>query len=96
LFYAAAAQAFILKTVTLIAAVAYLGIYLYAKDKSDDDATNCKWFWKICFLPMFCVLYGSQLFACKIQMRKNNALLGDSGATGKLSENKASRKVVRT
>jgi hypothetical protein len=40
---------------------------------------------------MFFVLYGSQLFACKIlcylgsKCQKNNALLGDSGATDKLS-----------
>jgi hypothetical protein len=66
LFYAAAAQAFILKTIITVAGVGYIIIYFYASDYLDDDVTNWKWFWKICLLPLLIVLYASQLYACKI------------------------------
>jgi hypothetical protein len=63
LFYAAAAQAFILKTIVSIAAVGYAIAILYVRD---DDASNWMWFWRFCFLPSVIVLYASQLYACKI------------------------------
>jgi hypothetical protein len=66
LFYAAAAQAFILKTIVSGAAVGYAIIVFYVDGDLDADVTNWKWFWKICFLPFVIVLYASQLYACKI------------------------------
>ena len=67
LFYAAAAQTFILKTIVTVAAIVYTFIVVYnVSDDSDDDVTNWLWFWRICFLPLLIVLYASQLYACKI------------------------------
>jgi hypothetical protein len=60
------AQAFILKTIVSIAAGGYAIVVLYVSEDLDDDTTNWKWFWRICFLPLLIVLYASQLYACKI------------------------------
>jgi hypothetical protein len=88
LFYAAAAQAFVLKTIVTIAAIGYTIVSFYVSDDLDDDTTNWKWFWRICFLPLLLVLYASQLYACKILYalgsrcsKANAALLLGSKAT---------------
>jgi hypothetical protein len=85
LFYAAAVQAFVLKTIVSIYAVGYAIIKLYL---SDDDATNWMWFWRFFFLPTLLVLYASQVYACKIlynlssRCRKAPALPGESEISG--------------
>jgi hypothetical protein len=66
IFYAAAVQSFILKTIVTIVAIGYAILILYVSDDVDDDTTNWKWFWRIYFLPLLLVLYSSQLYACKI------------------------------
>jgi hypothetical protein len=63
LFYAAAAQAFVLKTIVTIVAVGYAIVIFYA---SDDDVNGWTWFWRFFFLPCLLVLYASQVYACKI------------------------------
>jgi hypothetical protein len=78
-----------LKTVVSIAAVGYAIAIFYVSDALDDDTTNWKWFWRICFLPLLIVLYASQLYACKILYalgyrcsKADAALLAASKATG--------------
>jgi hypothetical protein len=66
LFYIAAAQAFILKTIVSVVSIVYFCVVFLANDAADDQPTNWKWFWKICFLPLLLLLYASQLYACKI------------------------------
>jgi hypothetical protein len=66
LFYTAAAQAFILKTVVTVVSIVYFCVGFLASDAADDQPTNWKWFWTICFLPLLLLLYASQLYACKI------------------------------
>ena len=93
LFYAAAAQAFVLKTIVSIAAVGYAIKIYYISDDLDDDTTNWKWFWRICFFPLLIVLYTSQLYACKILYalgcrcsKADAALLAASKTTGEGSK----------
>jgi hypothetical protein len=66
LFYGAAAQAFILKTIVTIVTTGYVIVTLYVSDDLKDITSNRKLFWRICFLPLLLVLYASQLYACKI------------------------------
>jgi hypothetical protein len=81
LFYAAAAQAFVLKTIVSVVAVGYAIVILYI---SDDDANSWTWFWRFCFLPSLLVMYPVQVYACKVlydlssRCRKAHALLGES------------------
>jgi hypothetical protein len=81
LFYASAAQTFILKTIVSIALAGYAISNFYV---NDDEATGWMWFWRFCFLPPVIVLYASQLYACKIlydlgsRCRETAALLAKS------------------
>jgi hypothetical protein len=81
IFYAAAAQSFLLKTIVTICAFLLCCIDIYARDALEDPTTNWKWFWKIFFLPLLVLLYGSQVYACKIlyslgtRCKQSNALL---------------------
>jgi hypothetical protein len=81
LFHAAAAQAFILKTIVSIAIAGYAIVICYV---NDDDATSWMWFWRFFILPSVIVMYACQLYACKIlydlgsRCRKAHALLGES------------------
>ena len=53
LFYAAAAQAFALKTIVTIAAIGYTIVSFYVSDDLDDDTTNWKWLFLEDLLPAF-------------------------------------------
>ena len=66
LFYAAAFQAFFLKTAVTIVSLVYFCVSVLAKNEIDNQPTNWKWFWRVCFLPLLVALYASQLYACKI------------------------------
>jgi hypothetical protein len=66
LFYAAAAQALVLKTIVTIVTIGYVIYTFYVSDDLNDVTSNWKLFWRICFLPLLLVLYASQLYACKI------------------------------
>jgi hypothetical protein len=87
LFYAAAVQAFVLKTIVSIAAVGYAIVILYV---SDDDVTSWTWFWGFCMPPFLLVMYPVQVYACKIlydlssRCRKAPALLGESAYSEEL------------
>jgi hypothetical protein len=66
LFYAATAQAFILKTLLTAVLIVYYCIAFLARKTVDNQPTSWKWFWKVCFIPLVALLYVSQMYACKI------------------------------
>lgn len=65
LFVAAAIQTFLLKTAITIFSFVYFCVLLKGED-FDDQPTNWKWFWKVCFIPLLFLLFAAQLYACKI------------------------------
>jgi acyl-CoA-binding protein len=65
-FFAAAAQSFLLKTILSIVSIAYYSTVLHKDLMLDSECNSWCLFWKISFPFLLLALYGAQLFACKI------------------------------
>jgi hypothetical protein len=66
LFAAAALQSFVLKTLVTLAALVLFIREAYIDGKLNTATSRWDSFWKVAFIPLLCMLYGSQLYACKI------------------------------
>ncbi|CAB9501464.1 expressed unknown protein [Seminavis robusta] len=66
LFTLAAIQSFIFKTAIAIFSLLYFCVTFYIQGEADDQPTNWKWFWKICFIPLVVVLFGAQVYSSQI------------------------------
>ena len=62
LFFFAGIGTFILKTVVTIASMWQYAVYFRDEEEFDSWST----FWRYSFIPMLLMLYGSQLYACRI------------------------------
>ncbi|CAB9501825.1 expressed unknown protein [Seminavis robusta] len=66
LFTIAAIQSFIFKSTIAIVSLVYFCVTFYIQGEADDQPTNWKWFWKICFIPLVIVLFGAQVYSSQI------------------------------
>lgn len=91
LFYVAAVQAFVMKTVVTFAAFIFFIRDVFVNNAFNNEPTSWDLFWKILFLPLLVVLYGSQLYACKIlyslgrRCSKSNKVVADVVRRSRLS-----------
>ncbi|CAB9509786.1 expressed unknown protein [Seminavis robusta] len=71
-FTIAAIQSFVAKSAIAIFSLVYFCVIFFVRKEADDQPTNWKWFWKICFIPLVLALFAAQLYTSQIlwQLRK--------------------------
>lgn len=75
LFTLAAVQSFVVKSAIAIFALVYFCIAFFVNGAADDQPTNWKWFWKICFIPLLLLLFAAQIFSSNILWQLRNKCL---------------------
>jgi hypothetical protein len=65
LFLVACVQSFVFKTAITVVGMVYY-VYIIMNGDIEGQRTNWNWFWSVCFFPLLALLYGAQLYACKI------------------------------
>ena len=79
LFTIAAIQSFVIKSAIAIFALVYFCITFFVNGDADDQPTNWKWFWKICFIPLLLLLFAAQIFSSNVLWQLRSKCLNEKG-----------------
>ncbi|CAB9509783.1 expressed unknown protein [Seminavis robusta] len=71
-FTVAAIQSIVVKSSIAIFSLVYFCVVFFVRKEADDQPTNWKWFWKICFIPLVLALFAAQLYTSQILWQLRN------------------------